>query len=152
MKCLFSPTTDRVLAVFLRYPETRFYANQIVQLTDKYPNSITQSLKRLEKMELLNKTKVGKYFFYSLNKKHPLLSDIASIMYKLGVLPQPLWISVFQRIFASFPDQQTKPKTNSFQVCVNNFKLTFVVDSQDSGKISGLFRVEEKSSKFKVQS
>ena len=149
MKYLFSPTTDTVLALFLKYPETKFYPNQIVQLTHKYPNSISQSLKRLENLGLLHKFKVGKYYFYGLNKKHPLLDDIKSIMCKLNILPSLSWVHQLQAAFGSFPGCKVQVKEKRFKVFLNEFELELKVEEGEGEVVRGSFVLKRREDEIR---
>ena len=143
MKHLFSPTTDQVLVLFLEHPEVKFYANQIVQLTQKYPNSISQSLKRLEGLGLLVKSKVGKYYFYGFNKNHMLLPEIRSIMAKLGLLSDK-WQGVekLRQAFTSFAEYGYDVNKEKFWVRLDGFKLELFIKGNQSGKVRGEFSLE----------
>ncbi len=126
MQTLFSQTTDEVLSLFLNYPNTQFYANQIVQLTNKYPNSISQSLKRLINKKLIKAKKVGKYTFYSLDKTNPMLVDISEIMLKMGKIKKPSWLQPIKDLLANsqpgrfiFDRQKVKFKGQNFVVSLD---------------------------------
>ncbi len=75
-----SETSQKILSVFFGHPGDQLYVNELIRKTGLYPNSVSQSLKTLEKQNILASVKKGRKKFYFVNDKHDHLEEIKSIV------------------------------------------------------------------------
>jgi phosphohistidine swiveling domain-containing protein len=99
-----SLTAQEILAVYFANPDQKFYVNELIRKTGKYPNSIQQALKSLEKQKILSASRLGRLKLHFLNRSNPLLDQIRAIVEKGGrrktedYLKEPEWVKVVNRV------------------------------------------------------
>ena len=81
---LFSPTASEILALLIDNPDKSYYLNELVKLTGRYPNSVSQALKTLFKLGLLEKEKMSGSWFYKIDRSHKYFVEVQSILVKGG--------------------------------------------------------------------
>jgi predicted nucleotidyltransferase len=83
LKNLFSSETRiLILNQFLMNPDKELYLRQIASKFKLSPRQVSLELKNLEKIELIQKKISGKQHYFSINKQHPLFTDLKSIFQK----------------------------------------------------------------------
>lgn len=103
-----SPTAQEILVVFFTNPKQKFYINELIRKTGRYPNSVQQALKSLEKQKILLPSQRGRLKLHALNQSYKFLSEIEGILRKQGKLKekreekridtqQPEWIRLLGR-------------------------------------------------------
>jgi len=98
-----SPTAQEILAIYFANTGQRFYVNELIRKTGRYPNSVHQALKSLEKQKILLPSRRGRLKLHSLNKSYKFLSEIKAILEKQERLPKkeeaerPQWIRLLAR-------------------------------------------------------
>ena len=75
-----SSTSKKILSIFFGNPGQKFYINELIRKTGLYPNSVYQSIKTLEKQEMLKASQEGRLKFYTLNKSYKYLPEIENIV------------------------------------------------------------------------
>lgn len=75
-----SLTAQKILAIFFSNPDRKFYVNELIRETGKYPNSVQQALKSLEKQEILLPSRRGRFKPYRLNRGYQFLQEIERML------------------------------------------------------------------------
>lgn len=128
------PVQEKLLAIFLSRPQERLYTNELIRLTQEYPNAVQYALNSLSKFGFLNNEVKGKKKFYQLKLSNPIIDEIKEIFRKKGLLdsstshlPQKnLWIKLLNReaslafqVEVPLVNRDYLPKVIDFQI--NNF-------------------------------
>jgi len=58
----------KLLKLFFNNPNSKFYVNQVKELTGISPRIVVEELKNLEKQKILTSEKLANALFYTLNK------------------------------------------------------------------------------------
>ncbi len=83
LKALLGSTgRARLLAHFLLHPGEAFHTRELARLLDASPGSLLRDLRRLETIQLLHVNRVGNQVRYSMDQKHPLYTELQSIILK----------------------------------------------------------------------
>lgn len=77
-----SDTSQKLLNIFFRNPDKKFYTNELIRLSGLYPNSVQKSLESLVKQRIVISVKLPKFRFYELNNKYRYLKEIGQIVNK----------------------------------------------------------------------
>jgi len=99
-----SPTAQEILAIFFTNPGQKLYVNELIRKTGKYPNSVQQALKSLEKQKILLSSRLGRLRLHYPNQLNPLLDQIRGIVKKEGLketedyFREPEWVKVVNRM------------------------------------------------------
>jgi len=72
----------KLLAHFLLHPGEAFHTRELARLLDESPGSLLRDLRRLETIRLLHVNRVGNQVRYSMDQKHPLYTELQSIILK----------------------------------------------------------------------
>jgi hypothetical protein len=88
MENLLSPlvTSDTRLRLLLRFfsnPMASSYLRELAGELEVSPNAVREELNRLSQAKLLNSFRRGREVRYQANEKHPLFSELSSIMQKI---------------------------------------------------------------------
>ena len=84
---LFPGTKRKILALFFLNPDQEYYFSEVVRLTGTRQGVIQRELKSLADAEILNTEKRGRQKFYSVNRRHPIFSDLRNVIFKtFGVI------------------------------------------------------------------
>lgn len=95
-----SKTSQEILSILFAEPERKFYVNELIRKTGRYPNSIQKSLESLEKQKILLSSRQGYRKFYSLNKSYKYFPEIEQLITKkkIGAKSSDLeWVKVVNR-------------------------------------------------------
>lgn len=63
-------TKQDILGIFKARPGESFFVNELVRLTNRFPNSVEHALRSLEKDDLVTTSKVDQRKFFSLNPRY----------------------------------------------------------------------------------
>lgn len=91
------------MAIYFANPGRKFYVNEFIRKTGRYPNSVQQALKSLEKQEILLPSRRGRLKLHRLNQKYQFLLEIETMVTKKTKLKtqteefKPEWIKVVSR-------------------------------------------------------
>lgn len=72
-----------VLVLLGRAPEERFYVNEIIQRTGRFPRSIQLALARLEAAGLVTSERQANAKFFRIAADHPFFPEVRSIVAKI---------------------------------------------------------------------
>ena len=72
----------KILALFFTNPDKQYYVRQLERLTGYSAGNISNELKRLNRDRLFETEKMGNILFYRLNRRHPIYSELRSIIAK----------------------------------------------------------------------
>jgi predicted nucleotidyltransferase len=105
-----SASLARLLGVFMREPQRRFYQRELERLTGTPLRQLQRDLSRLEKSGLVSKTPSGNRSYYQAVDAHPAFGDLRRVLVKtvglgdaLRAAIEPLGASVAAAfIFGSF--------------------------------------------------
>lgn len=120
-----SKTSQEILAIFFAEPERKFYVNELIRKTGRYPNSIQKSLESLEKQKILVSSRRGRLRFYELNKANRLLSEIKKISGGRGIIigeNVSRWVKIMNRNM-SIPTVIEVARGNIFQSRIIDYQL-----------------------------
>lgn len=145
---VFPPVQEKLLAIFLSQPQERLYTNELIRMTQEYPNAVQYALNSLSKSGFLKNEIKGKKKFYQLELSNPVIEEIKGIFHKKGLLDSSsshltqknTWIKLLNRE-ASLAFQTEVP-------LVNRDFLPKVIDFQISnfwynGITHGVYYIEE---------
>lgn len=83
LKQLFaSETIVIILRTLFANPKKSFYLRELVNLTNRYPLSVSQALRKLEKAKIVISMKKGNLKYFSLNEKNAIYSELKSMILK----------------------------------------------------------------------
>lgn len=82
MEALFPRTKRKVLSLFFMNPDKQFYFREVLKLTDTKQGAIQRELKSLNKAGILYLETKGNQTYYSVNKSHPIYSELSRIVLK----------------------------------------------------------------------
>ena len=86
-EALFGRARRNILALLYGRPEERFYMRQIARLAEVSPATVQYELSRLEKAQLVVRTREGRQVYYQANTASPVFSELQGLMEKtLGVV------------------------------------------------------------------
>lgn len=71
-----------LLGLFFTNPDREYFPRQLERLTAIYVANLQRELVRLEGAEILESRRLGKLKLYKLNRKHPLYSELKSLVSK----------------------------------------------------------------------
>ncbi|MDP3955296.1 MAG: hypothetical protein Q8Q15_02950, partial [bacterium] len=99
------PMQEKLLLLFLSQPDQKCYTNELIRITQEYPNSVQYALKSLSKSGFLSSENYQGKRFYQLNISNPVLNEVKEIYRKKGLLnsknsstPQKTsWIKLLNR-------------------------------------------------------
>jgi len=83
-----SKTRIKLLVRFFFNPRTRSYLRELSKEFNVSTNSVREELNQLTKTKLLTSQKSGRQVFYTANPKHPLFSDLKSMVGKVMGIDQ----------------------------------------------------------------
>jgi hypothetical protein len=83
-----SKTRIKLLVRFFFNPQTQSYLRQLAKEFNVSTNSVREELNQLTKTNLLKSQKSGRQVFYAANTKHPLFSDLKSMVGKVMGIDQ----------------------------------------------------------------
>ena len=69
----------QILHLFLSHPDSQFYQREIERETGQPIRAVQREVKRLEEMELLNRSTEGNRVLYRLNPEFPLLEELTAL-------------------------------------------------------------------------
>ena len=78
-----SKTRIKLLVRFFFNPQTQSYLRQLAKEFNVSTNSVREELNQLTETKLLKSQKSGRQVFYTANTKHPLFSDLKSMVSKV---------------------------------------------------------------------
>jgi len=78
-----SKTRIKLLVRFFFNPQTQSYLRELSKEFNLSTNSVREELNQLTKTKLLKSQKSGRQVFYTANTKHPLFSDLKSMVGKV---------------------------------------------------------------------
>lgn len=116
---MLPPMQEKLLLLFLSQPKEKWYTNELIRITQEYPNSVQYALKSLTKSGFLeSETYKGKKF-YQLNLSNSLITEVKEIYRKKGLLsieasstPQKSsWVKLLNRE-SSLAFQTEVPRVN----------------------------------------
>jgi DNA-binding transcriptional ArsR family regulator len=89
-----SPTVVDLLGIFAREPTQRFFVNELIRRSGRFPRSVQLALAKLETAGLVRSERQANSRFYALERHHPFYPDVLSLCAKIfdprGVLRQAL--------------------------------------------------------------
>lgn len=77
-----SASLARLLGVFMREPQRRFYQRELQRLTGTPLRQLQRDLSRLEQSGLVSKTPSGNRSYYQAVEAHPAFSDLRRVLVK----------------------------------------------------------------------
>jgi len=83
-----SKTRIKLLVRFFFNPQTQSYLRELAKEFNVSTNSVREELNQLTKSKLLKSQKSGRQVFYAANTKHPLFSDLKSMVGKVMGIDQ----------------------------------------------------------------
>ena len=83
-----SKTRIKLLVRFFFNPETKSYLRGLAKEFNVSTNSVREELNQLTKTQLLKSQKSGRQVFYMANSKHPLFSELKSMVGKVMGIDQ----------------------------------------------------------------
>ena len=83
-----SKTRIKLLVRFFFNPQTQSYLRELAKELNVSTNSVREELNQLTKTKLLKSQKSGRQVFYTANTKHPLFSDLKSMVAKVMGIDQ----------------------------------------------------------------
>ena len=83
-----SKTRIKLLIRFFFNPETKSYLRELAKEFNVSTNSVREELNQLTRTQLLNSKKSGRQVFYMANPKHPLFSELKSMVSKVMGIDQ----------------------------------------------------------------
>jgi predicted DNA-binding protein YlxM (UPF0122 family) len=83
-----SKTRIKLLVRFFFNPQTQSYLRELAKEFNVSTNSVREELNQLTKTKLLKSQKSGRQVFYTANTKHPLFSDLKSMVSKVMGIDQ----------------------------------------------------------------
>ena len=83
-----SKTRIRLLIRFFFNPGTQSYLRELAKEFNVSTNSVREELNQLTKTKLLKSQKSGRQVFYTANTRHPLFSDLKSMVSKVMGIDQ----------------------------------------------------------------
>lgn len=102
---LFTKTQRQILALLYGQPESSFYLNEIVRLTDVGKGAIARNLKKMTDTGLLSTYRQGNQTHYQANPNNPIYEELKAITRKtfgvVEVISQAL-TSLHPRIYLAF--------------------------------------------------
>lgn len=97
---LFASTTlVELLILFFQDPERRYYVNEVIRLTGRFPRSIQLALAKLEKAGLVRSERQANARFYQLAAEHPFAPELRALIAKIPSVPAAL-----QEALAEIPE------------------------------------------------
>ena len=78
-----SPTSVDLLIQFCRNPDRRFYVNELIKLTGRFPRSVQLALSKLERVGILQSERLANARYYAMNSEHPFFADVLSLVRKI---------------------------------------------------------------------
>ena len=85
-----SSTIVDLLGTFCREPERRFYVNELIRRTGRFPRSIQLALATLEKIGLVSSERQANSRYYQVVRDHLFFPEIASLIGKIFDVPSIL--------------------------------------------------------------
>lgn len=82
MQALFPSTRRKILSLFFMHPDKQFYFREVLKLTGTKQGAIQRELKSLTGAGILELETRGRQTFYSVNKSHPIYTDLSRIVTK----------------------------------------------------------------------
>ncbi len=83
LKALLGSTgRAKFLVQFFLHPGDAFHVRELARLLHESPGSLLRDLRRLEATRLLQTERVGNQVRYSLNRRHPLYTDLHRMIIK----------------------------------------------------------------------
>jgi len=83
-----SKTRIKLLVRFFFNPQTQSYLRELAKEFNVSSNAVREELNQLTKTKLLKSQKSGRQVFYAANTKHPLFSDLKSMVGKVMGIDQ----------------------------------------------------------------
>ena len=83
-----SKTRIKLLVRFFFNPQTQSYLRELAKEFNVSTNSVREELNQLTKTKLLKSQKSGRQVFYTANTRHPLFSDLKSMVGKVMGIDQ----------------------------------------------------------------
>ncbi len=83
-----SKTRIKLLVRFFFNPQTQSYLRELAKEFNLSTNSVREELNQLTKTKLLKSQKSGRQVFYAANTKHPLFTDLKSMVGKVMGIDQ----------------------------------------------------------------
>lgn len=87
---LFTKVRQRVLAVLFGNPGRSFYANEVIGLAGSGTGAVQRELARLEAVDLVTVTRVGKQKHYQANAAAPVFEELRGLVLKTSGLADVL--------------------------------------------------------------
>ena len=89
-----SPTIVDLLGIFAREPGQRFFVNELIRRSGRFPRSVQLALAKLETAGLVRSERQANSRFYALEPQHPFYSEVLSLCAKIfdprGIIRQAL--------------------------------------------------------------
>jgi uncharacterized protein len=137
---LFGQGRGAVLALLYGHPDQSFYYRQIVrQLASLSSGTIQRELDVLSRVGLIKRSATGNQVFYSANTKHPVFSELRSLVSKTVGAIQVLKLALSklsQRIaiafvYGSMARQEEKAESDIDLMVIGTAKLEEVLEAVD---------------------
>lgn len=94
---LFSSKTRlKLLSLFLKNPEKKYYVREMTRQLDERINSIRRELSNLSKIGLLTDFRDDKKRFYRVDKNFEYYQELRSLIMKAGTMPRGKLVSLFE--------------------------------------------------------
>lgn len=94
---LFSSKTRlKLLTLFLRNPEKRFFVRELTRQLDERINSIRRELENLSKIGLLTDSREEKKRYYQVNKNFNYYQELRSLILKASTMPREKIARLFE--------------------------------------------------------
>ncbi len=108
-----SPTVVDLLGIFAREPTQRFFVNELIRRSGRFPRSVQLALAKLETAGLVRSERQANSRFYALDPHHPFYPDVLSLCAKIfdprGVLRQALSRAGHVTVAFLRPDEPDAP-------------------------------------------
>ncbi len=77
-----SDTLFSLLAIVYSAPGRRYYVNELIKLSGRFPRSVQLALSKLERSELVSTERQANLKYYWANDQHPVFEEIRSLLEK----------------------------------------------------------------------
>jgi hypothetical protein len=116
-----SSTLVDLLITFCREPDRRFYVNELIRSTGRFPRSIQLALASLEGVGFISSERQANIRYYQVVREHVFFSDLASLVSKISdassILGRALREVEGVRVAFLRPDDPESPDLELVVVC-----------------------------------
>jgi hypothetical protein len=86
---LLGQIRGRILTLLFGNPDQRFYLRQIARLVETSAGNVQRELGTLAEIDVIDRAPVGSQVYFWANRKHPIFSDLRSLIAKTtGIFQQ----------------------------------------------------------------